>query len=78
MVEIYAVRVQASEPINRLFRLINQKINQELKLIGECHKCLGMIESLTSRSAQLPKIRLPTLNPEIENMENGEKVEISS
>jgi len=68
MVEIYAVRVQASEPINRLFRLINQKINQELKLIGECHKCLGMIESLTSRSAQLPKIRLPTLNPEIENI----------
>lgn len=62
MVELYAVRVQASEPINRLFRLINQKLNQELKLIGECNKCLGMIESLTSRSAQLPKVRLPTVS----------------
>jgi hypothetical protein len=67
MVDLYAVRVKASEPINRLFRLINQKLLAEVNLIGECNKCLGMIESLTSRSAQLPKIRLPTITDNGEN-----------
>ena len=52
MIELYQERVRSSESINRLFRLLKGKIGQEVKLIGECDKCLGMIESLTSRSAQ--------------------------
>jgi len=53
LIENYQDRISKSEQLHRLFKLINSKLSQEMKLIGECYKCIGMIDSLKSRSASI-------------------------
>jgi len=51
LIDIYSPRIGKSEQLNRIFKLLNSRLSQELKVVGECFKCLGMINSLVSRSA---------------------------
>jgi len=51
LIDLYSPRIGKSEQLNRIFKLLNSRLSQELKVIGECYKCIGMINSLVSRSA---------------------------
>jgi len=69
VIELYSQKAARSESLLKLMKALNYKVNQELRLIKECNNCIGMIESLTSRSAELPNTRLPLVRRKSEVLE---------
>ena len=40
LIDLYSARIGKSEQLNRIFKLLNSRLSQELKVIGECYKVI--------------------------------------